>query len=199
MARYDVPITEGTTTSLEALRAMREGDAARDRGQLTEALRSSGTPPRKTRNSPWRSRASGSAAMNAHYEPEGIAALERAFALRDRVTLPERLNRPRLPRVHDGRSGEDHGRPAKLRRMYRPGALRRRLASHQLDYRQFDDALAEALEAQRLEPANSSTFSMCRWAYSAGRWADMRAAVEDAIVRGVATEPSVRCCCRLGS
>ena len=58
----------------------------------------------------------------------------------------------------------------------------------------------EAREAQRLAPANSPTYGMTALAHLAlVRSADARGAVEDAIVRGVATETQPCCCCGSGS
>jgi tetratricopeptide (TPR) repeat protein len=89
--RFNVPTTEATTASLDALRAVRQGDAARHRGQTAEAL------------TLYRQAVSldpefalglvrlGALATSAHFEKEGESALEKAYTLRDRVTLPERL------------------------------------------------------------------------------------------------------------
>ncbi len=191
MARYDVPMTDGTTVSLEALRLLRQGDGARDRGQLTEALQRYREAAARDPDFALAQSRLATAAMNAHYEPEALAALERAYALRDRVTVPERLEIDLVYNVYaTGDQAKITGALQALRQEYPRRALyRRRLASHHLDTGHFAEALTEALEAQRLEPANASTFGIVARAYFAlGRWGDARATAEDAIARGVATE-----------
>jgi tetratricopeptide (TPR) repeat protein len=191
MARYDVPITEGTTTSLEALRALRQGDGARDRGQLNEALQHYRDAASRDPEFALAQSRLGTAALGLHYESEALAALERAYARRDRVTVPERLE---IDLIYHANMTGDQAKVTDalqaLRREYpRRAIYRRRLAGHNLDIGNFDDALTEALEARKLEPGNSSTFAVLARAYFAlGRWAEARAVAEEAIARGVATE-----------
>lgn len=191
MAEYDVPITDGTTASLDALRALRQGDAARDRGQHADALQSYREAVARDPEFALAQVRLGGAAITAHYEPEGVKALERAFALRDRVTFPERLEIDLV--YHSAMTGDQAKQTEALETMRRVyphrASVRRRLANLNLNLGRFDEALIEALEAKRLEPTNSSTYGIAARAHFAlGRWAEARAEVEEAIARGVATE-----------
>lgn len=191
IATYDVPATEATTPSLDALRALRQGDAAGDRGQNAEALRlyrlAVVTDPdfalAQARLGTW--------AIGLHYEPEGVAALERAFALRGRVTLPERLEIDLA--YHSALTGDRNRLTETLetmRRVYpRKLSARRRLARHYLDIGRYGDALVEALAAHGLEPDHAGAFTPVARAHLAlGRLVDARAVLEQAVSRGVDSE-----------
>lgn len=185
---YDVPITEATTASLDALRAIRRGDGARNRGQNEEALRfyreAVGIDP----DFALAHARLGAFAIGLHYEQEGIAHITRAHELRDRVTLPERLE---IDINYTSVIGGDQARIVEtleaMRDTYpRRMSARRRLATHYQDVGRFEESLAEALEAVKLEPDTVQAHYAVVRAYEVlNRYAEARQAAEAAIARGL--------------
>lgn len=191
IAEYDVPITEGTTASLDALRALRHGDAARERGQVTEALRYYREAVEKDPDFALAQLRLGAFALDQHFEPEGVAALERAYASRDRVTFPERLEIDLV--YHSSLTGDQTRVTEALETMRRVYPLRlvarRRLANHYVSTGRLPEALAEALEARRLEPDHAGAYSVLGRAYLVNnRPADARVVFEEAIARNLAND-----------
>ena len=189
IAEYNVPITEATTPSLEALRALRQGEAARERGQTAEALRFYREAVQLDPDFALAYARLGAMALALHYEPEGVAAIERAFAIRDRVTFPERLDIDLV--YHASFTGDQNKITDALetmRRVYpRRLSARRRLAHHYLGIGRFDEALSEAREAHALEPASAPTLSTLADAYLVtNRLGEARTTIEEAIARGMA-------------
>lgn len=188
---YDVPITEATTASLDALRAVRRGDAARDRGQGEDALRFYREAVTLDPDFAAAHARLGGFALGLHYEQEGIAHITRAYELRDRVTLPERLeidltyvtvmsgDRVRMTEILEAM------RQAYPRRL----SARRRLAIHYQSIGRFDDALTESLEALKLEPDVAGAHQTVARTYEAlGRYDEARQVAEAAVARGLESE-----------
>lgn len=152
--RYGTPAVQATTASLDALRALRRGDVARDLGQGSAALDHYRQAVLLDPDFALAHLRRGAAASTRGAEAERDEALQKAYALRDRVTLPERLEieawyysftASNEPRVIDALE--------QLARNYpRRAAFRRALADVYIRNAQFEAALAEALEARRLEP-----------------------------------------------
>jgi tetratricopeptide (TPR) repeat protein len=189
--RFNVPTTQATTASLEALRAVRLGDAARGRGQTAEALAYYRQAVALDPDFALGLVRVATMAISAHYEGEGTSALERAYSLRDRATLPERLEIEQA--YHTFITGDLNGVTVAietLRRTYpNSAAARRGLSNQYKNVGRYDEALAEALEAQRLDPGGSATHSVLAWAYLClNRLADARATVESAVALGVDSE-----------
>lgn len=190
---YDVPITEATTASLEALRAIRRGDAARNRGQNEEALRFYREAVGLDPDFALAHARLGGFALALHYEPEGIAHITRAYELRDRVTLPERLE---IDINYTSLMGGDDARIVEtleaMRRTYpRRLSARRRLATHYQNIGRFEEGLTEALEAVKLEPDTVQAHYAVVRAYEVlNRYGDARQAAEAAIARGL-DSPSI--------
>ncbi len=189
IAEYNVPVTEATTASLDALRALRQGDGARERGQSTEALHFYREAVRLDPDFALALVRLGAFALAQHYEPEGVAALERAFAIRDRVTFPERLE---IDLVYHANLTGDQNKVAEaletMRRVYpaRP-SVRRRLAIHYLQVGRFDEALSEAREARTLDPASEPALSTLAEAYLVtNRLQEAKRTIEEAITRNLA-------------
>ena len=191
IAGYSVPITEATTPSLEALRIVRRGDAARERGQAAEAL---GLYREAVKLDPDFALAYvrlGSLALAAHFEAEGVAAADRAYALRQNVTLPERLEIELL--YHWNRTGDLEkitDTLVEMRRAYPHMVLARRgLAQHYIGIGRYEAALGEALETLRLEPKHALSYQTVAQAYLfLNRLAAARQTVESAAALGVDTE-----------
>lgn len=201
LAAYDVPVTEATTPSLEALRALRRGEGARERGRATEALRFYREAVGLDADFALAQVRLGSYALFLHHEAEGVAALQRAFALRERVTFPERLEIDLL--YHANLTGDQDKVTEALetmRRTYpRKYVVRRRLAQHYLSIGRFDEALAEAQGAFALDATNAPVFAVLGQAYLVvGRFADARRTFEDAIGRGLDTDTNHANLLRIG-
>ena len=185
---YDVPITEATTASLEALRAVRRGDAARDRGQSDEALRFYREAVSLDPDFAIGHIRLGGFAIGQHYEQEGLAHIARAYELRDRVTLPERLE---IDIIYLSVMSGDRVRMVEtleeMRRTYpRRLSARRRLATLYQSMGRLEDGLAEALEAVTLEPTSALAHQAVAQAYeSLNRYADARRVAESAIAQGL--------------
>lgn len=191
IAEYDVPITEATTPSLEALRVLRQGDAARNRGQSAEALRFYREAASLDPEFALAQLRFGAFALAQHYEQEGVAALEKAYALRERVTFPERLEIDLI--YHSNLTGDQNKVTEALETMRRvyPRRLsgRRRLAAHYGNIGRFDEALPEALEGLALEPTSSAAYlAVARAQLALNRLDEVRTTVETALARGIGSE-----------
>jgi len=185
--RYSVPIVQATTASLEALRALSRGDVARERGEARLALDLYREAVSLDPDFALAQLRRGTFAPAGGTEAERRTAFEKAYALRDRVTLPERLEIEAW--YHYNVTGEE-GRVVEalelLKRTYPRRALfRRSLNDVHLWTGRFDAALAESLEAHRLEPDSVVNLIAVGRAYLyLNRMADARATVEKAIALG---------------
>ena len=182
LQRYGVPIVEATTFSLDALRALRRGDMARDRGQVEVA---EGFYREAVGLDPDFALAHSRLGV-ADWSTGRVASLQRAYALRQRVTLPERLE---IEAAYHRYVTLDAVRVMEalelLTRSYpRRAAARRDLAREYLDASgRYEAALGEALEALRLEPDSAPTIAMAARAYVyTNRVAEARQVAERGIV-----------------
>ncbi len=191
--RYSVPIVQATTASLEALRALSRGDAARERGEARLALDLYREAVSLDPDFALAQLRRGGFASTGGTEAERRTAFEKAYALRERVTLPERLEIEAW--YHYFVTGEE-GRVLEalelLKRTYpRRAVFRRSLADVHLWAGRHDAALAESLEAQRLEPNSVMSLVAVGRAYLyLNRIADARETAEEAIALG-GTSPSL--------
>ncbi len=185
LGQYNVPIVEATTSSLEALRALRRGDQARDRGEgnlAVELYREAASLDPDFALA--QARLGTATATGMLSEADSRQALERAFALRERVTLPERLEIEamyhRLVTLEKARVVQAF---EELEQTYpRRATYRRALATEHTQAGRYDAALRESLEAQRLEPNSVMNLAAVARAYLyLNRIAEAREAAERAI------------------
>ena len=186
LERYNVPIVEATTPSLDALRALRRGDLARNRGQVDVAL---GFYREAVALDGDFALAYARQAM-ADWGVGRVAALQKAYALRERVTLPERLEIEVAYHQHvTGDSSRVFEALGLLIRSYpRRASAHRDLAREYLDASgQYDAGLGEALEALRLEPDSAPTTAIAARAYVYGNRVAEAARLAE---RGLALSPA---------
>jgi DNA-binding winged helix-turn-helix (wHTH) protein/tetratricopeptide (TPR) repeat protein len=188
LRQFDVPVVQATTPSLDALKALSLGDYNREHARLGDALtfyrRATELDPQFALA--WARR--GAAARNVGEFDEATPALQKAYALRDRVSEPERF----YILSHYYRFVEDD--PAKAvetlqlwKRTY-PGSVVpvTNLASLFVNvFGQYDAALPEAREAVRLAPYSSIARSALVASYlGTNRIAEARQALSDGAARG---------------
>jgi DNA-binding winged helix-turn-helix (wHTH) protein/tetratricopeptide (TPR) repeat protein len=188
LSQHSVPLARATTPSLEALRALTLGDNYRDHAKLPEAF---AMYRHATELDPefalaWARR--GAAAVNLQFNAEVMPAFRRAYALRDRVTPPERFY------IAAGYHRIVEADPEKAIEAYRawkqmyPGSAipPANLASALSGWMgAYEAAVPEAREAVRLAPYSSLASSNLITAYlGLGRTTDARAAVTEAVRRG---------------
>jgi eukaryotic-like serine/threonine-protein kinase len=188
LRQHAVPLERATTPSLDALKALTLGDYNRDHARLAGALM---LYRQATDLDPGFALAwarLGAVARNLGRGEETVPALRRAFALRDRVSQPERFY------IEAHYRGMVEGNPDKAieiyqawKRMY-PGSVipptnLSGLLSGMLG--RYDEALAEAREAVRLAPGSSIAHrTVVRAHLGAGRIPEARRAIADAVNRG---------------
>jgi serine/threonine protein kinase/tetratricopeptide (TPR) repeat protein len=193
--RFDVPIAQATTPSLEALRAYTLGLAQRRKGAEMESIpffeRALALDPRF---------AAAAATLSTVYGNlgEGSRSVEYArlaYANRDRVSERERFFI--VYQYHDRVSG-DHLEAADTLRVWQEtyrGDFRPANALALLYNRlgDFERGAEEAREALARTPGHPFALSNLAHAYRAlGRDADARRVAEEAVARGVATVPTRR-------
>jgi len=155
LRQYNVPIVEATTASLDALRALRHGDQAREQGQRVLAVELFREAARLDPDFALAHARLGLAlSATAPSETEIRSALEKAFSLRERVTLPERVEIEAMYyRFVTYEQTKLIDALELLKRTYpRRAAPRRTLAGEHEQAGRYQSALAESLEALRLEP-----------------------------------------------
>lgn len=187
LEQYNVPIVEATTSSLDALRALRRGDLARDRGEAGQALDFYRAAVSLDPDFALAHSRRGRAARNRGTEDESRGAFERSFALRTRVTLPERLEiEADYHRFVTGEQAKIFSALELLRRTYpRRAWVRQFLASELVQVGRHEEALAEALEAERLDRNLPSALTAVARSYLClNRVADARATAEKGIALG---------------
>ena len=185
--RYSLPPVEATTASLEALRALRRGDLARDRGEDPAALdfyrEAVSLDPEFALAHSRRARL----AQGYGTEAEAREAFERAYALRHRVSLIERLE---IEAMHARFIRGDLPQFAKSLEQLRENYPRRAWIRHLLSFAltesgRYDQAFAEALEARRLEPDSRRIALMLARSYMClNRVAEARTVSEAALASG---------------
>jgi DNA-binding winged helix-turn-helix (wHTH) protein/tetratricopeptide (TPR) repeat protein len=187
LEQHRATVAEATTTSLESLRELRRGDVARDLGQGSVALDHYRQAVSLDPDCGLAHLRRGTAAYMRGAEAEAAEAFEKAYALRERVTLPERLEIDAWyytfaandePRVIDALE-------QLVRRYPRRAAFRRSLADVYLRNGRLDEALAEALDARRLEPKSpSSLVALGRTYLYMNRIVEARQAAEEGLAAG---------------
>lgn len=199
LRQYDVPIIQGTTRSLEALKALSLGDLSRDHAELNGALvfyrRATELDPEFALA--WARR--GAAARNVGQSvnearfgglDEPTYSFTKAYDLRGRVSGPERFyilaHYYRFVAGDPERAVETY---KTWKRMY-PGSSvpPTNLAALYVNvFGQYDAALPEAQEAVRLSPYSSIATKALVLAYlGTNRAADARQALREAAGRGAA-------------
>ena len=153
LQRYRVPAFEATTTSLEALRAVRRGDLAYERGESDVALRLYREAVALDANFALAYSRLGRLALG----DERLAALRKAYDLRLQVTFPERVEIEAsyhrfvtgdVARVVEALELLSQSYPRRTR-------IRHDLASEYMNAGRYEAALAEAREAARFEPTSA--------------------------------------------
>jgi tetratricopeptide (TPR) repeat protein len=188
LLQHDVPLVQGTTSSLAALKALTLGDFNREHAHLEDAL---AFYRQATELDPlfalaWARR--GAAAANLDLREEALPAVRRAYELRARVTPPEAFYI--TAHYHRTIAGEPEKAIDTYRawkRMY-PGSVvpPTNLGSVLSAWMgQYDAALPEAREAVALAPYSSVAAIVpagaCR---GAGRIAEAKTALAQALARG---------------
>ena len=185
--RYNVPIVEATTSSLEALRAVRRGDVARAGGRTGLALGLYRDAVALDGDFALAYSRLGAMAAIEGPEAEMRSAFERAYALRQHVTLPERLEIEAAYHRHvTGERGRVIEALELLKRSYPTRALvRRSLAEEHTQAGRYEAALAEGLEAVRLEPNSAINLATVARAHLyLNQLAEARNAAESALASG---------------
>ncbi|HEY3381221.1 MAG TPA: winged helix-turn-helix domain-containing protein [Vicinamibacterales bacterium] len=187
LERYNVPIVEATTASLEALRAVRRGDMAKERGQVDLAL---GFYRDAVSLDPDFALAYSRLGTVTSAEAEGFSAFEKAYALRQRVTVPERLEiEASYHKYVTGERAKVVEALELLRRSYpRRAMVRRGLVDEYTQSGRYDAALAEALQALGVEPKSTMNLvAVARAHLYLNQLVEARHAAEAAIANGGAT------------
>lgn len=190
--KFDAPIEEATTPSLEALKAFSQGDAQRARGKEADAI-----PLFKHAIELDPNFAMAYAKLAHIYESFGERTLaaepaKKARDLEDRVSELERFY---IDSGYYYLTGELEKRIETYQvwqqtypRDWNP---RNNLAFHYILIGKFDQAIEEAREAIRLNPDHAFPYGILGWAYLwAGRYDEAKATIEAAKKKGV---DGVRC------
>ncbi|MGH9499859.1 MAG: protein kinase domain-containing protein [Terriglobales bacterium] len=166
--KYDKPLSEATTSSLEALKAFTLGDVKHEAGEEFAALP---LYQRAVELDP--NFAMAYARLGAVYSNTGQATLseqsrQKAFDLRDRASEHERLY---ITSHYYADSGQlDKGITALelYKQTYpRDSIPFNNVSNIYLRLGQFDNALSNALQAVQLDPDSASGYSNLAWAYQA--------------------------------
>ena len=191
LATHSLPLVEGTTASLEALRTVRRGDLAITQGQMELALALYRDAVALDADFALAHSRLGSVAFGR----ERLAALEKAYALRQQVTFPERLE---IEAAYHRRVTGEVQRVVDalelLRQSYPRRAMARRdLAVEYMNSGRYDAALTESSEALRLEPDSALNLAVVSRAHLyLNQIGEARQASERSIaLGGTAAEPHV--------
>ncbi len=185
--RYDVPIAQATTPSLEALQAFSQGDFERARGRDDDAVRFS---RRAIEIDRWFALAHmrlGLQLLNLSRYGEGIEELRQAYAVRERATEAERFYITSFYYTNVLRDPIKGVEPLeKWRDSYPKSAVARFTVASLYDrIGRLDEALHQAQEAVGLEPDNALANDVLIDALMRlGRFADARRRAEDQIAKG---------------
>jgi DNA-binding winged helix-turn-helix (wHTH) protein/tetratricopeptide (TPR) repeat protein len=189
LERFDVPIVQATTPSLEALKALSLGDLNRDHARPDDALtfyrRAVELDPQFALA--WARLGAAAAALGR--DEETIPAIRRAYELRGRVSEPERFyilgHYYRFVTNEPDKAIETY---MMWKRIYPGSAVPpTNLASVYVNtFGQYETAVPEAIEAVRLAPYSSLASRMLVLAYlGTNRVPDARQAMREAASRGV--------------
>jgi eukaryotic-like serine/threonine-protein kinase len=159
--RHDVPLVRATTASLDALKALSAGDAARNRGRDVEALEAY---RRAIDLDPQFALAHGRLGvllLSLTRTGEATSALRRAFELRDRTSAGERQF---ITSYYYRRVVRDPFQAVSALEAWRDAyprnaAARVSLAELYIAVGRFEDALTEGREALRVEPHSATATS----------------------------------------
>ena len=184
--KYDVPVAEATTGSLEALKAFTTGLKLFQASQFQQAV---GHFERATSIDP--GFAAAWAQMGTAYNNLGDMDQARAFAtkawgLRDRVSDRERFYIE--SRYYASATGELE-EAIKVCQVWagaypRDHAPRNNIGVYGLELGRFEQSLEAYLEARRLAPSNAGTAANVAWGYAQlNRMAEARKAAEEAVAR----------------
>ncbi len=183
LQRYQLPIVEATTVSLDALRAVRLGDMARERGEMDQALGLYREAVTLDPDFPLAQSRLGLMAIG----DERVEALRKAYASRQRVTFPERLEiEASYHRNVTGEKAPVVEALELLSRSYpRRAVARRDLALEYMSSGRYEAALPEAREAVRLEPTSALNLAaLARAHLFLDQIAEARRAAEQGIALG---------------
>jgi serine/threonine protein kinase/tetratricopeptide (TPR) repeat protein len=184
--KYDKPIEEATTSSLEALKAFTLGDAARGKGDELESIplfqRATVLDP----NFALAYARLGTIYGNIGEEERARQYREKAFELRDRVSEPERL----YIQAHYYNSVTREVSKAVetyevwTRTYPRDSAPLNNLAVIYNSIGRYEKALDSAQRARQLDPDSPFPYSNIATAYMAmGRWAEAKAIIDEKAAR----------------
>lgn len=199
LLKYDVPIVQATTPSLEALKALSLGDLSRDNGRLADALtfyrRATDLDPQFALAWARRGAAARHFGLSVNDqrfgEPdEPTLSFRKAYELRHRVSEPERFyilgHYYRLVANDPGKAVETY----KMWKRIYPGSPvpPTNLASLYINtYGQYEPGLSEAREAVRLAPQSSVALSKLVAAHmGSNQIPEAKQVLRDAASRGVA-------------
>jgi serine/threonine protein kinase/tetratricopeptide (TPR) repeat protein len=186
--KFNTPIEEATTSSLEALKSYTLGMELRDRGREFEALPLIRRALELDPNFAMAYARLGVALINMGEWAQAAECLQKAFELRDRVSEMERL----YITAHNYVSvtGEIE-KSIEIYELWKRTYPRDFTAYNNLSVTyhrigQFEKALAEAQEAVRLAPNIGFPYSNIARAYhSMGRFAEAKAVIDQALAKGI--------------
>ncbi len=186
--KYNAPIEEATTSSLEALKAYALGDAERNRGRGIEALPFFRRAVDLDPNFAMAWARLGVSYSNFGDQGQAAEHLRKAYALRERLSELERLYiTSHYYRNVTGEVEKAIESYELWKRTYpRDFTPRNNLAVSYLEIGQFEKALAEAQEALRLQPDSAFPYDNVASAYMAmDRFDEAKAIYEQALARNI--------------
>lgn len=184
--KYDVPVAEATTGSLEALKAFTTGLKLFQASEYKQAI---GHFERATAIDPVFAAAwaqMGTAYSNLGDTVQARALATKSWGLRDRVSDRERFYIE--SRYYASATGELE-EAIKVCELWagvypRDYVPRNNIGVYSIELGRFEQALEAYLEARRLAPANAATMSNVAWGYvNLNRMAEARKAAEEAVAR----------------
>jgi tetratricopeptide (TPR) repeat protein len=193
--RFDAPIEQATTSSLEALKAYSMGNDRRGQGREADAIPLFERAVELDPNFAMAHARLSVVHFNRLDFSKSLAAAERAYALRDRVSEHERLY---IMARYQSISGDTDG----LQRTYevwrqtypRESAPRNNLSLLLAQRGEYEAAIAEALEANRLDPSLPFPYANLCTAYIAlNRLAESRAIASRGLEGRPSYAPLIQC------
>jgi eukaryotic-like serine/threonine-protein kinase len=186
--KFDVPLTQATTSSLEALRAFSLGDAHRDKAEFTEAISFYKRAVELDPNFASAYQRIGTMYGNIGQSDLGMEFSKKAFALRERATERERFHITSAYYVTATKELDNWIEVLELWRQTYPRdfAPRNNLAYAYIRVGQYEKAIEEASEGIRLNPNAVLLYNTLGGAYRAlGRYDEARAIFEQAHARNL--------------
>ena len=185
--RFDVPVAQATTSSLDALKAFSQGDAVRARGADEDAIRFYRRAIEIDPSFALAHLRLGLQLLNLARHGEAVVELKRAYELRDRASEAERFYITSFYRERVLRDPIGAMEPLEVWRDTYPRSVipRFTLAALYLRSGRLEDALPQAEEALRLEPNHSVAVSvMVETLTRSGRFEDARRLAERHLADG---------------